>query len=43
MEYCEAILMSTHNMPFIKITKEITLNYHKSAWGEFFLGTQEEV
>ena len=22
--------MSTHNMPFINIRKEITLNYHKS-------------
>ena len=29
-------------MPFISITKEITLNYHKFAWDEFFLGTQNE-
>ena len=35
-------LMSTHNMPFISITKEITLNYHKFAGDEFFLGTQNE-
>ena len=35
--------MSTHNMPFINITKENHINYHNSAWDEFFLGTQERV
>ena len=27
----EAILMSTHIIPFLKIKKKIILNYHKSA------------
>ena len=31
--------MSPTNMPSISITKENHLNYHKSAWDEFFLGT----
>ena len=29
--------MITHNMPFMNIKKKkITLNYHISAWDEFF-------
>ena len=35
--------MSTHNMPFINITKENHHNYHKSALDEFFPGTPERV
>ena len=39
----EAILMSTHNIPFFNIKKKITLNYFKSAAKGFFLGTQKRV
>ena len=32
-----AILMSTHNICHLSIEeRKITLNYHKSAWDEFF-------
>ena len=37
----EAILMSTHNMPFSIEKKNITLIYPKSAAMGFFQGTQE--
>ena len=39
----EAILMNTHNMPFINIKKTITLNYPNLQLLEFFQGTQEQV
>ena len=35
--------MSTKNIPFFDIKKQITLNYPKSAAIRFFLGTQARV
>ena len=35
--------MSTHNIPYSILTKEITRNFPKSAFKGFFLGTQEQV
>ena len=35
--------MSTHNIPFFKIKRKITLNYPKSAAMGFFKGTQSRV
>ena len=35
--------MSTQNIPFFDIKKQITLNYPKSAAIRFFLGTQARV
>ena len=37
----EAILMSTHNIPFSISKQKITLNHPKSAAMGFFQGTQE--
>ena len=39
----EAILMSTHNIPFSIYKRKISLNYPKSAAVGFFQGTEERV